>query len=420
MSDVLLRSVKRGFLLMLLSIAGTACQSAGYCTVLCVDATDTDELPLSGSAQCTAGWTKTYGGPAQDRPGTGLRETNDGGFILLADTALWGGKAGVLVLKTDSCGATEWGTVVGQGNDHGIDVLEVEPSGYVVLYGRPLLNYSRTNSYLTELGSDGTVMWTSELGQDTALSSIIAIPTGFAVAGCKYTVWSKRAPVFMLLDNQGTVLSQRTWGEKDESVESLIAGASGGYVALCAGHDGEGDFIELVQLDELGGRVGVQVYSASPERCANPSIAPVAFMRDGGWLLCRSCGSWQERQITLLRYDADGELAWEANLPEVHNNWYGSYAITATQDGAVAVSFPSSSDGPGPDETDLKLLRLDAVGNQLWEEAFALPGAQGVGALAETDDGGFIISAQTDAVSDRALSRDDTEIVLIRYCHSEQ
>ncbi len=80
-------------------------------------------------------WHQTYGGLLNDRPRV-VRQTSDGGFIIVAETESFGVSGGtdVYLVKTDANGVKQWDfTYHLTGNEGGNDVVELSGGGYLVL-----------------------------------------------------------------------------------------------------------------------------------------------------------------------------------------------------------------------------------------------------------------------------------------------
>jgi hypothetical protein len=103
-------------------------------------------------------WTKTYGGPMDDR-GYSVDQTSDGGYILMGYTESFGaGNKDVWLIKTDSLGDTLWTcTFGGAEDDWGYSVQETSDgffifTGYTASFGAGSLDV-----YLIKADSCGVV-----------------------------------------------------------------------------------------------------------------------------------------------------------------------------------------------------------------------------------------------------------------------
>lgn len=78
-------------------------------------------------------WNRTFGGPGNDSA-TFIRETNDGGYILIGDTTSFGaGGVDIFVVKLNRAGLQEWNqTFGGSGNEYAHFILETLDNGYLL------------------------------------------------------------------------------------------------------------------------------------------------------------------------------------------------------------------------------------------------------------------------------------------------
>ncbi|MBI5679856.1 MAG: hypothetical protein HZC47_03045 [Methanobacterium sp.] len=78
-------------------------------------------------------WNRTFGGPGNDSA-TFIRETDDGGYILIGDTNSFGaGGFDIFVVKFNNAGLQQWNrTFGGPGNDYAHFILETLDNGYLL------------------------------------------------------------------------------------------------------------------------------------------------------------------------------------------------------------------------------------------------------------------------------------------------
>ena len=75
-------------------------------------------------------WTRAYGGSGADK-GTWVRQTSDGGFIVVGLTESFG--TGVYVIKTDQNGDTLWTHVYDNMNgEMKPNILQTDDGGYLI------------------------------------------------------------------------------------------------------------------------------------------------------------------------------------------------------------------------------------------------------------------------------------------------
>ena len=115
-------------LLALLLVSTMACGGGGG-----EQATPTPAAPAT-PAQPLPEWSTTFGGSAHDM-GYSVQQTSDGGFIVVGDTASFGGQD-VYLIRTDASGHYQWkSTFPGVGHPAGgggRSVQQTSDGGFVV------------------------------------------------------------------------------------------------------------------------------------------------------------------------------------------------------------------------------------------------------------------------------------------------
>jgi hypothetical protein len=78
-------------------------------------------------------WYRTFGGTHYDY-GWSVQQTNDSGYIIVGFTGSFGGGRNVYVIKTDSTGIQEWSQTYGGNNyDEGYCVKQTNDGGYIIV-----------------------------------------------------------------------------------------------------------------------------------------------------------------------------------------------------------------------------------------------------------------------------------------------
>jgi len=97
--------------------------------------------------------------------------------------------------------------------------------------------------------------------------------------------------------------------------------------------------------------------------------------------------------IKVVKLDASGNLVWEKTFGgEFHER---SYSVQQTSDGGYVVAGYTMSFGAGG--RDVYVLKLDANGNTLWERTFGGSGDDVAHSIQQTSDGGYIVGGYTES-----------------------
>lgn len=114
----------------------------------------------------------------------------------------------------------------------------------------------------------------------------------------------------------------------------------------------------------------------------------------GGFLMCGNTdpGTGTNRDAWLLRVDANGNQLWNQSYPRDAPEWLKD--VVECSDGGFAAT------GTAPDilgiNDDVLVLRTDANGNQLWNSTFGGPNPEVGWAIIEVSGGGFAVISYTD------------------------
>jgi hypothetical protein len=114
---------------------------------------------------------------------------------------------------------------------------------------------------------------------------------------------------------------------------------------------------------------------------------------DGGYILAG--GTWSFGAGTadawLIKTDANGNKVWDKTFGGSSED--GFAAVLQTSDGGYILAGHTESFGAGGE--DAWLIKTDANGNEVWDKTFGGSNDDGVGAVLQTSDGGYILAGIT-------------------------
>ncbi|HSG81385.1 MAG TPA: hypothetical protein VLC48_03970 [Gemmatimonadota bacterium] len=119
----------------------------------------------------------------------------------------------------------------------------------------------------------------------------------------------------------------------------------------------------------------------------------VRELPDGGFIVAGYTSSHGagEEDVYLLRTDAAGDTQWTRTFGGPGNDF--GWDVLATEDGGYMIVGFTNSYGAGGD--DVFVIRTDAAGTQRWARTYGGPGDERAWAFHPTEDGGYVIAAQT-------------------------
>ena len=133
-------------------------------------------------------WDKTFGGHKADS-GYMVRQTMDGGYIIVGETSSFGsrGNSDVLLVKADSLGNKVWQrSFGGKETDIGYSVSQTSDGGYIVTGETSSFGNGNNDIWLVRVGPGGNKVWSKTFGGkgvDRGHSVQQELGGGFLMAG---------------------------------------------------------------------------------------------------------------------------------------------------------------------------------------------------------------------------------------------
>jgi hypothetical protein len=206
------------------------------------------------------------------------------------------------------------------------------------------------------------------------------------------------------LDSLGHKEWDRAYGSTgDDGVRTVDTTLDGGYVMSSSKSYPYGNYI--TRLDSAGNILWDKMVPSS----AATFLSRVYHTSDGGFIVGggRVQNSREDYDYYVLKLDAMGNTVWERRIFGDRDDALND--IIETSDGGYLVGGTSNS-GAGLDKTAPNvgnynpwLVKLDATGNKLWDKVLRVDGGYQL-SLANTADGGFVV-----ATGSRYVGADKTE-----------
>ena len=97
------------------------------------------------------------------------------------------------------------------------------------------------------------------------------------------------------------------------------------------------------------------------------------------------------RDVFLLNFDEEGQIAWNQTYGESLDDW--GYSLVECRSGGFAIS--GTTDMLNGMKRDMLLIRTDEAGNHLWNKTIGGSGHDEGWAIVECDDSGFVVVGST-------------------------
>ena len=261
-------------------------------------------------------WSKTLGGRKRDW-GYSVQQTLDGGYIVVGKTDSTGaGNDDVYLIKADGNGNRVWSkTFGGPGEDWGYSVRQTADGGYIIVGKTDSFGAGGGDIYLIKTDANGNQIWSRVLGgpgQDWAKSVQQTADGGYIIAG---TTWRSGASDLYLVktDLSGNEIWSRTfggpYGDYGHSVQQTTSGdyIVTGYTRPFG--DSGGSDVYLVKTDGDGNLAWSRTYGGDWFDYGNA----VQQTADGGYVIVgetTSFGNKDKEDIYLIKTNDSGDVLW--------------------------------------------------------------------------------------------------------------
>ncbi len=172
---------------------------------------DWDVFLIKTDANGNVQWAKTYGGTRVDVVRS-VRQTSDGGYILVGETYSFGaGYSDIFLIKTDAYGNLQWAKTYG-GTDYDLafSVEQTSDGGYIAAgYTRYVDIVSFYYIFLVKTDANGNLSWAKTYGigiSDGTFSFRRTSDNGYIVAGWTYPFGAGGFDIFLVkTDENGNI-----------------------------------------------------------------------------------------------------------------------------------------------------------------------------------------------------------------------
>lgn len=344
---------------------------------------------------------RTYGGSADDG-GSSVLQTDDGGYIVAAQTFSFGtGTSDIYIIKTDAYGNELWTKTYG-GNawDAPNDIKKTHDNCYVIVGKTSSYGAGASDAFLMKIDSNGDSLWFKTYGgiEDDGANSIdICADSGFIICGSTCSYSNVFSAVYLIKTNSnGDTLWTSTYEEKDyNNASSIITTHDGGFllagIAETGGAPGADGLV--IRTNSNGDTLWMKIYGG----LSYDIFTSVCEDNNGNFLLCGTTynlasGSYD---AYILKINSNGQELWSKTYGGFDVDNAGS--IKYTNDNAFIIAGSTESYGVGG--KDVLFLKIDQNGDTLWSKTFGGTSDDVAGCVRQTNDNGFIVSGYTKSCS---------------------
>ncbi len=381
-------------------------------------------------------WQRCLGGSMDFDFGTAIRPVLDGGFILSGitmsndgDVSGNHGSQDCWVVKLSPSGVLEWQKALGGSSPDAASDIQVTADGGFLIAGNASSNdgdvtgnHGVNDFWVVKLNAIGNLIWQKSFGgisYDEGIDIELTLDGGFIMSGNtssndgdvtgnhgNFDFW------IIKVDALGKIVWQKTLGGSVfDDLRSLESTPDGGFIVAgstksndgdVSGNHGESD-IWVVKMDSLGSIIWQKTFGGSNDDMGY-SIQPTL---DNGFILTGNTLSNDGDVIDnngatdtwVVKLDALGNLIWQKTFGGSDDD--EAFSIQLTSDGGFIIAGSSSSlDGDllgiqSHGESDVWVFKLGNSGNLIWQSRFGGSGHESAADIQMTLDGDIILVGST-------------------------
>ena len=330
---------------------------------------DKDVLLIKIDNNGTEEWSKTYGGTS-DEEAYSVMQTDDGGYIVCGYTESFGvGGWDVYVIRTDAFGDTLWTKSFGGGsNDRMFGIRQVNDGGFIMANYTTSFGAGNWDVYLVKIDGNGTLKWAKTYGKtsaDWANSVHQTNDMGYLIAGASnvYGGGTGHDAYLIKTDSLGNIMWSKNYGAtfENDGIDDFALTNDGGYI-LCGNtwsYGAGGLDILLFKIDSVGDTVWVKTYGGAQ----NDRAGHIEITNDGGFILSCYTESFGagSRDMLIVKTDNNGNLEWSHTLGG--DSLKFSSSVMQTTDGGYIIAGRTNSFGAGG--WDAYVVKTDGFGSSL-------------------------------------------------------
>jgi len=306
-----------------------------------------------------------------------VAQTNDGGYIVTGGINTPNNRSNAWLLKTDGQGNQEWVNTFGGPEIDGCYAVKQTTDGGYILSG--FIGETDTSSgeiWIFKTDIFGTQIWSNTYVSGRAEYSVQQTTDGGYVI-------STSSNDILKIDSSGITEWSCDYSPHIDQIFSIKQTVDGGYIMTgLITYGAPGVDVCTIKVDSIGGVEWIKTYGNNTFFNESRDIEQTT---DGGYIIAGTKGITNNTCLAwLLKTNNQGDTLWTNIFSEIYSTV--AFSVAETTDGGYIVSG-----GTGIDESTMEilLLKTDSNGNKQWSEVF---GAGISFSVEQTIDGGYIVA----------------------------
>jgi hypothetical protein len=342
---------------------------------------------------------RTYGGNSIDE-GRCVRQTYDGGYILLCSTTSFGaGLSDIYLLKVDSLGNAQWGKTFGGANIEKAYSLEITTdSGFIMCGYTNSFGNGGYDFYVIRTDSSGNLLWAKTFGGtdwDFAHSAKQTSDGGFIISGDSYSGPSGfRNPLVVRINSSGDLLWQKHLTSFNDEYSNALGITNDDQYVLVGYSMQSRTNSEDITLHKLNSS-GDSLWTKYAGDTTAEEAFSIYMFPDNGFAVVGSNKDNNNLNNLMARFTESGDSIWYKLLSPPGNEL--TYDISGTSDGNLVITG-YADDSWGGGGKDFFITRTDTSGNEITtpqSKTFGSGGEDIAYSVRQTSDGGYVLCGST-------------------------
>ncbi len=306
-------------------------------------------------------WARTYGGPGLEQ-GYFVQQTSDNGYIVAGFSNYFGsGGWDIYCIRTDASGDTLWTRTYG-GISSEVPpkcIRQTADGGFVILGSTASYGAGDWDIYLIKLNANGNIVWSKTFGgmySDFGNSILQLSDGGYAITGASGSFGTGGSAVYLMrTDSIGNLDWFKTYGDTgNEVATSFQQTFDSGFIMVgyCKASSALHGDIYLIKTDAYGDTLWTRTFSGGPLYNTDMAYA-IVQTNDSGYALAGTLNSSDES--IFVKLDMNGNIQWtrnilNANIDAMQQTFDGGFILAGW-----ALPFPAK----------VCIIKTDSNGNAL-------------------------------------------------------